>query len=61
MSRDNDLRDCSRQFLEQQADLLRLRIIAGEDLQHLLDKVEAAIPHAADYHIDHRDRDCRRS
>lgn len=56
----HDLRDVSRAFLEAQTDHLRRRIVAGEDHAELLARVEAAIPAAPLYDIDHRDRDCRR-
>lgn len=56
------LEDSSRASLEAQASHLRRLIAAGETgLQELLDRVEAHIPNAPWYDIDHRDRDCRRS
>lgn len=54
MSRDNDLRDWSRQTLEAAADHLAKAIAAGDySLLPRLKAVRAAIPDAADYHIDH--------
>lgn len=62
MPRPVDLRDCSRASIEAQADHLRHDIAGGRtDLKLLLEEVEAQIPHALEYDIDHRDRDCRRS
>lgn len=55
MSRDNDLRDWSRQTLEAAADHLEKAIAAGDTvLQPRLEAVRAAIPDAPDYHIEHR-------
>lgn len=54
MSRDNDLRDWSRQSLEAAADHLANAIAAGDSsLQPRLEAVRAQITHAPNYHIDH--------
>lgn len=56
MSRDNDPRDFSRPFLEAAIDSL----VRRGDRPELVEFYRSLLPHAADYEIDHRDRDCRR-
>lgn len=57
MSRTIDVRDCSRQLLESIALRVRTDISAGElGLEIWLAKVEAAIPDAPPYEIEHYDR-----
>lgn len=57
MSRAIDVRDCSRQLLESIALSVRGYIAAGEPgLEDWLAKVEAAIPDAPPYEIEHYDR-----
>lgn len=62
MSSDNDLRDCSRAWLEAAAKSLQAMVDIGyRHLQPRLDAIRAQIPHAPEYDIDHKDRNCRRS
>lgn len=53
-----DIRDCSRDYLEDWAARLREMIADGEDregkLAVILAEVEAWIPHAADHFVTHR-------
>lgn len=60
MSRDNDLRDCSRAWLEAAEKTLQAMVDAGYvQMAPRLEAVRAAIPDAPDYHIDHRAREDR--
>ncbi len=60
MSRDNDLRDCSRAWLEAAIETIEGMIARGYILQPRLAELRAALANnPPDYHIDHRDRDCR--
>lgn len=61
MSRDNDLRDCSRPFLLAALDALVRSVADGKDgLLPRIGEVLVLIPAAPDYTVDHRDQDCRR-
>lgn len=54
MSRDNDLRDCSRAWLEAAEKTLQDMVDAGYvQMAPRLAAVRAALPDAPDYHIDH--------
>lgn len=60
MSRDHDLRDCSRAWLEAAIESVEGMIALGYTLQPRLDELRAALAdNPPEYDIDHRERSRR--
>lgn len=56
--RDEDLRHCSRAFLEAAEESVANQVAAGrEDLRTRLEAIRTTIPCAAPYALEHRTRD----